>query len=95
MTIRSGVPGKLGRIRLEGLALADLRRQCFTRDGWKCVDCSKPVSWATGHMAHVQSRGAGGSDVLENVLTKCAGCHAKEHNCGGKPLPRKPHVQVP
>ena len=90
MTIRSGIPGKLGRIRLKGEALALLRRQCFTRDGWCCVDCRRQVSWATGHMAHIKSRGAGGSDVLQNVLTKCAWCHQKEHNCGGQPLPRKP-----
>jgi 5-methylcytosine-specific restriction endonuclease McrA len=77
---RSGVPGWLGRIRLKGLAMADLRRQCFTRDGWKCVECARPVSWATGHMAHIKSRGAGGSDVLENVRTKCAECHHAEHN---------------
>ena len=80
MTIRSGVPGKTGRIRLKGLALADLRRQCFTRDGWKCVDCVRPVSWATGHMAHIIGRGRGGSDLLENVRTKCAECHHAEHN---------------
>jgi len=80
VTIRSGVPGKLGRIRLKGKPLADLRRQCFTRDGWACVDCGVGVSWASGHMAHIKSRGAGGSDVLENVRTKCAGCHDKEHH---------------
>jgi 5-methylcytosine-specific restriction endonuclease McrA len=91
MTIRSGVPGKLGRIRLRGEALADLRRACFTRDGWTCCDCPRRVSWATGHMAHIKSRGAGGSDVLDNVRTLCADCHAKEHNCGGHPCPPKPH----
>ena len=93
MTIRSGVPGKLGRIRLKGKPLADLRRQCFTRDGWACVECGVGVSWVSGHMAHIKSRGAGGSDVLENVRTLCGGpdgCHMKEHNCGGKPLPAKP-----
>ena len=90
MTIRSGVPGKLGRIRLKGPALATLRRQCFERDFWHCTVCHTPVSWASGHMAHIVSRGAGGSDIVSNVTTKCAECHMKEHNCGGKPLPRKP-----
>ncbi len=78
--IRSGVVGKTGRLRLRGDALAALRRECFTRDGWRCVDCLRPVSWASGHMAHIQSRGAGGSDVLENVRTKCMLCHHLEHN---------------
>jgi len=87
--IRSGVPGKTGRIRLKGEDLAKLRRDCFVRDGWKCRDCSRRISWVSGHMAHIISRGAGGSDVLENVLTKCAECHRNEHNCGGKAVPRK------
>ena len=78
--IRSGVPGKLGRIRLKGEALAALRRECFTRDGWACVDCGVKVSWVSGHMAHIQSRGAGGSDVIGNVRTKCGDCHHAEHN---------------
>ncbi len=86
--IRSGIPGKLGRIRLKGDALAALRRECFTRDNWRCVDCGKPVSWVSGHMAHIQSRGAGGSDVIDNVLTKCADCHWKEHNPKAVPSKR-------
>ena len=35
--MRYGVPGKLGRIRLRGKALADLRRDCFERDGYRCT----------------------------------------------------------
>ena len=83
-------PGKLGRIRLKGEALAALRRECFTRDGWCCVLCGAPVSWASGHMMHRKSRGAGGSDVIDNVDTGCGNCHQKSHNCGGQPLPRRP-----
>ncbi len=90
MTIRSGVAGKTGRIRLKGEALAMLRRACFTRDGWRCVACFRRVSWASGQMAHIKSRGSGGSDALENVQTMCAEHHALSHNCNGEPLPRKP-----
>ena len=86
--IRSGVVGKTGRLRLKGEALAALRRECFTRDGWKCVLCGRSVSWASGHMMHRQSRGAGGSDVIGNVDTGCMECHMREH-AGGKPVPRK------
>ena len=64
MTIRSGVVGRTGRLRLTGQALADLRRRVFVRDGWKCRKCSAPCSWASGHLAHIQSRGAGGSAPL-------------------------------
>lgn len=81
--------GNLGIVRLKGQALADLRRQRFVLDGWRCIDCGTGVSWASGHLAHVKSRGAGGSDTIENTRTKCAECHMKEHNCGGKPLPKK------
>ena len=79
--IRSGVPGKLGIIRLKGPALAALRRARFTMDRWKCVECGRPVSWASGHLAHVVGRGAGGSDTMENTRTKCDDCHlVREHN---------------
>ena len=95
--IRSGIPGKLGRIQLKGKPMEKLRRERFTLDGWCCVDCGRPVSWASGHLAHVQSRGAGGSDTIENTRTKCLGCHNAEHNCGGRPLPRKctvPYIET-
>ena len=92
--------GKLGRVRLRGKALEALRRECFTRDGWRCtrVDesvhivpcgCGRTVSWASGHMAHIVSRGAGGSDVIDNVHTMTQECHGKSHNAGGKPCPPK------
>lgn len=90
---RSGKPGKLGRVRLYGLELTKLRLACLVRDKYRCVKCGKSVTWESFEMAHIQSRGAGGSDVLENVQTMCGGpegCHQLSHNCGGRPLPRKP-----
>jgi len=79
--IRSGVVGKTGIIRLRGPALAALRRSRFVMDHWKCVDCGATVSWASGHLAHVLSLGAGGSDTLENTRAKCGDCHlVGEHN---------------
>ena len=79
--IRSGIPGKLGIIRLKGPALAALRRARFTMDRWKCVDCGRPVSWASGHLAHIVGRGAGGSDTMENTRTKCDDCHLVGEHC--------------
>ena len=80
--IRSGVPGKLGRIRLKGDALANLRHQCWIRDKERCVDCGKRVREHSFEMAHIKARGVCGSDSLDNVVTKCGfdGCHWKEHN---------------
>ena len=42
-------------------------------------------------MAHVQGKGAGGSDTLDNVRVLCREHHMDfEHNAQGKPIPRKP-----
>lgn len=91
--------GHLGIVRLSGRALTRLRQDCFDRDHNRCVDCGRVVAWdeeeATdfglpiGEMSHILSHGAGGSDTLENVVTRCREDHQKSHNCGGKPLPRK------
>jgi len=78
--IRSGVPGNLGRIRLKGEALTALRRRVFERDGWKCCECGRGCSWATGHLAHIIGRGRGGSDTEENTRLLCGDCHHAEHN---------------
>jgi 5-methylcytosine-specific restriction endonuclease McrA len=87
MTIRSGVVGKTGRLRLKGKALDALRVRVFERDGWRCCECFRFLSLVTGHLAHIKSRGAGGSDTEENTRLLCWACHHAEHNCGGKPLP--------
>ena len=83
--IRSGVVGKTGRLRLKRQALEDLRRRVFIRDGWKCRECRVACSWTSGHLAHIQSRGAGGSDTEENTRLLCGDCHRAEH---GNPLPK-------
>jgi 5-methylcytosine-specific restriction endonuclease McrA len=93
--------------RLKGKAMEKLRRDCFERDGYRCQHktylslmggelwkvCMEPVTWDTGHMAHIVSRGRGGKDELSNVETKCAHCHIGiEHSYGPsgvKPVPKK------
>lgn len=74
--------------RLKGKALRNLREACFERDGYKCRECHRSVLWFSGHMAHIKAKRRHG-DSLENVRTLCGECHAKEHNAGGKPCPRK------
>ena len=66
-------------IRLKGAALTKLRRDCFERDKRYCRDCGRRVYWDTFEMAHVVSRGRGGDDTLDNVVTKCPVCHGDEH----------------
>lgn len=51
--------------------------------------CGRRITWESGHMCHRKSRGAGGSDTLDNVFTGCAECHMRSHNAGGKPVPAK------
>jgi 5-methylcytosine-specific restriction endonuclease McrA len=90
--------------RLKGKAMDQLRRECFERDGYRCqmifyvtnmgvaLTCGKPVTWETGHMAHIGAKRRHG-DSLENVRTLCAECHHIEHSYGKsgvKPCPKKP-----
>lgn len=72
--------GKLGITRLEGGDLKALREECYTRDKGKCVECGKPLRfeagyWDSMHMAHIIGRGAGGSDVIQNVEARCLEHH--------------------
>ena len=77
--------GKTGRIRLRGKKLEQLRRDCFERDGYRCTcGCKQPVTWEVGDMAHIVSRGAGGSDILSNVRTMTHEHHMLEHSKGKK-----------
>lgn len=79
-----------GKVRLSGAALSRLRIQCFERDQMWCQQCSRMTLWKPRFdgdpqaydMAHIISRGAGGSDTLDNVRTLCHSCHMAEHNKG-------------
>lgn len=80
-----------GRMRLKGEALALLRLECITRDRGRCRECSALVSDALPdwhplkfQMAHIVSRGAGGADIIGNVLTLCGEDHRAQHQ--GKKL---------
>ncbi len=66
-------------------------RTGYALDGSICgyALCWEPVTWDSGHMHHLKTRGAGGKDELSNVQTICASCHQKAHNCEGKPCPPK------
>lgn len=84
--------------RLKGAAMTNLRRACFERDGYRCKhmvrrstaehswweECGCVVTWETGDMAHIVSRGAGGKDELSNVVTKCRLHHRVVEHAYGK-----------
>ena len=79
--------GNLGRIRLKGKGMSELRRKRFEMDGYRCTVCGCKVfddapdcSPYRAELDHVKSRGAFGPDTIENTVTKCRQCHWKEHN---------------
>jgi hypothetical protein len=93
--------GKLGTVRLVGRDMELLRYQAFIRSGGYCEmtregkRCLWPITFESMELAHIKSRGAGGSDVLDNVLCSCKlrsdfkpGCHKLQH-AGGKPVQAK------
>lgn len=69
-----------------------LRLEVFEREAYMCQHdvaiagftayrCLNPVTWESGHLAHIISRGRGGDDSAENTCCKCAHCHlVLEHN---------------
>jgi len=84
--------GHLGIVRLSGSALEQLRNDCFDRDRGRCQVCHELLyfypryaddPWAYD-MAHIVSRGAGGSDELSNVKSLCHKDHMLEHTKGSK-----------
>jgi hypothetical protein len=56
---------------------SSLRKEVFSRDGYKCVKCgfSKNLT-----VDHITPRHAGGTDDLINLRTLCALCHEEVHN---------------
>ena len=79
--------GKTGRVRLRGEKLESLRRECWERDEGICQRCGVVTDWLPRFdgdplafdMAHKVSRGAGGSDTINNVETLCHRDHMREH----------------
>jgi len=83
--------------RLRGAELQELRRQCYERDGGKCVECGVQLIYNPAHplvpngyhMAHIRARSLGGPDHISNVRSKCSDCHIRVEHSGGKPRQSK------
>lgn len=81
-----------GRIRLSGAALEALRDRVYERDRGRCqwAGCGKLLPkygsvFTRAHLAHIVSRGAGGSDTAENTRILCPPHHLiEEHTKGMK-----------
>jgi 5-methylcytosine-specific restriction endonuclease McrA len=60
------------RPELNRFAWQKLRRQVRLRDGNRCVRCGSSKRLSVHHAVP-------GSDLLDNLLTLCSRCHAREH----------------
>ncbi len=77
------VKAKQRRSKLRAAAI--LRAEVRGRDGHQCqcchipvfVDAANPAQRAQVH--HIKFRSQGGPDKHQNLITVCAGCHAKIH----------------
>jgi len=78
-------------IRLEGQAYTAFRKEVCDRAHSRCEICGKYAPllidgyfdlYGCGHVSHIKSRGAGGSDTLDNVKWSCSDCHYKRHSKG-------------
>jgi ATP-dependent DNA helicase RecQ len=70
---------KKPRIRLDPEEYCALRNQVLERDGWRCQNCGSSRDL---QIHHLKPRSQLGSDLLQNLITLCAGCHGKLH--GGR-----------
>lgn len=80
-----------GKIRLSGLALERLRERVYRRDGGRCQwkGCGEILPlygsvFTRAHLAHIQGRGAGGSDTAENTRILCYTHHIEIEHTKGK-----------
>lgn len=86
---KQSMPWRRSKIRLSGPEMKDLRQSAFARSEGRCENsvtpdgtrCPVRINWMNFHLAHIVSRGRGGSDELSNVLAACQKCHeADTHN---------------
>jgi len=81
---KESAPWRRKKIRLNGREMSELRQNAFARSEGECENsiegerCPARISWQTFHLAHIVSRGRGGSDTLENVLACCQLCHDRD-----------------
>ena len=68
---------KAGGQRLDFLSYESLRQQILRRDRWRCQSCG---ATSTLEVHHREFRSHSGSDSEENLITLCAGCHARVHH---------------
>jgi len=100
---RESMPWRRAKIRLNGSEMMELRQSAFARSGGRCENsitakgdrCPVHINWAQFHLAHIESRGRGGSDTLDNVLACCPDCHFEDTRNRHKLLPHRDWIATP
>ena len=70
------LPQRKARLKLPAGEYAPLRAQALKRDEWRCQFCGSSNNL---HVHHQRSRGRGGDDCLQNLITLCVNCHRNVH----------------
>ena len=92
---KESAPWRRKKVRLDGREMVELRQNVFARAAGQCENefqgkrCKTPITWMMFDMHHMQSRGRGGSDTMDNCLAVCWSCHRLHHM--GK-LRIQPHI---
>ena len=72
---------KMPRLKLSDERYRKLRDQVLARDGWRCQSCG---SMNNLQVHHLQARSKLGGDILQNLISLCVSCHAKQHRSLGR-----------
>jgi 5-methylcytosine-specific restriction endonuclease McrA len=64
------------RLKLDPENYRELHRQALERDNWRCQMCG---SMQHLQVHHLKFRSQSGSDMEQNLITLCAGCHSQLH----------------
>ena len=67
---------KRPRLKLDPKEYEIVRTRVLQRDGWRCQECGAMEALEVHHM---QPRSQLGDDMMDNLITLCAGCHGKRH----------------
>ncbi len=67
------------------------RVACFERAQGLCHWCGRYVALEYGQLCHLKAKRRFGwmESEEQKHLWGCAKCHARSHNCNGKPVPSK------
>jgi hypothetical protein len=98
---RTSMPWRRPKIRLNAAGMRELRTFAFDRSNAQCENsidgerCDTRIYWGSFHLAHMEGRGRGGSDIPENVLAACPTCHDDDTHHRRKLEPHKEWKPIP